>query len=263
MILRVKTLAARAVLCCTVGSLAAPPLSAQVPHAVHGPRLGGAFASAAADTLHLEAIWSEQRRLRLLVMDASSEPLPIERLRGIEAVAIAGDRESPLTLLEADFYFEARLPTLSMPAAIVVRLKASADAPEDRLTFSFADYSPNILAIGIAAPAEIPGTLAGILSAVADDRRIVPALIELGDFTGLLDAEHRIRERVLAIEPYLEPLPAAAKVAAQSAITSVVRACWLLHTVMDYGNTPQRDAAVKRLGDAVDRTLAAVSGLAR
>jgi hypothetical protein len=233
------------------------------PHAAHGARLGGEFATAASDTFHVEAIWSEQRRLRVLVHDSSGAPVPMERLREIEAVVIAGDRESPLTLLEADLYFEARIPSLAMPAVINIRFKASAAASEDRLTFAFAGYSASGLGLGIPAPAEIPGTLAGILSAVADDRRAVPVLIGQADAAGLVDAENRIRERVLAIEPYLEALPGHAKMTAQSAITSVVRACWLLHTVVDYGNMPQRDAAIKQLEEALDRIFAAVSGIAR
>jgi hypothetical protein len=263
MIARVKKLAALALLCGAVCSVVTPAAAQSAPHARHQATLGGAFATAASDTLHVEAIWSEQRRIRVVVQDAIGAPVPLERLRGIEGVAVASGRESPLTLLEADEYFEARLPTLELPAVISVRLKASPAAAEDRLTFSFTDYSPIVLGLGIAAPAEIPGTLAGLLSAVADDQRAVPVLISQSDIAGLFDAENRIRERVLAIEPYLEPLPAEAKLAAQAAITAVVRACWLLHTVMDYGTPPQRDAAVKQLVYAVDRVLAAVSGIPR
>jgi hypothetical protein len=263
MIFRVKTLAAAA-WWCVVWSSAAPALSAQpAPHAVHDGRFGGNFAATASDTLHVEAIWSQQRRLRVFVMDATGNLLPIERLREVVATAIAGDRESPLTLLEAEFYFEARIPTLPLPAVIVVRVKPSPAAAEERLSFSFTDYSPELVGIGSTPPVEIPGTLAGILTALEDERRSARTAVNASEFSALLGAEDRIRDLVLAIEPYLERLPAAERLKAQSAITAVVRACWLLHTVFDYGAAGQRDAVFRQLDEALDRTVAAVSGMAR
>ena len=239
------------------------PVSAQpAPHAAHDARAGGLFATAAGDTLHIEASWSEQRRVRLFVTDGSGSPIPLDRMRAFEARAIAGGVESPFTLLEADYYFEARIPTLAAPAVIVVRLTPAPAAAEDRLTFTFPGHSPAVVPDSLA-PVEIPGTLPGILVALGEERRTVQSLIDHQRFAELLGAENRIRELVLAIEPYLGRLAADARLDAEVAITSVVRACWLLHTVLDYGSVPQRDAALKRLSDGLDQTIAAVSGISR
>jgi hypothetical protein len=219
------------------------------------------FAAVSSDTLHLEASWSEQRRVRLFVSDASGSPLSLERLRTFTALAIAGNGESPFSLIEANAYFEARISTLPTPAVIVVLFKASATAPAERVTFSFSSYSAAVVP-GSLSPAEIPGTLKGILEALAAEQRTTQSVIERAEFSELLGSEDRIRDLVLATEPYLDRLSTEARGRAQLAITGVVRACWLLHTVLDYGTVPQRDAAIKQLNDALDRTLAALSGLA-
>jgi hypothetical protein len=196
-------------------------LSAQsAPHAAHDPRLGGAVAAIVSDTIHIEAVWSEQRRLRLFIWDATGDLLPLERLREIDARAIAASRESRLQLLEIEGYFEARIPTLLPPASIVVRVKASPALAEEQVAFTFATYSPDVLGLAMASPPDIPDTLAGILSAIAGDRREAKALLEAGQFFALPLTEERIRERVLAIEPYLAALPAAERVKAAAAIAS-------------------------------------------
>jgi hypothetical protein len=229
--------------------------SAQQPHAAHGARLGGTFATAAGDTLHLEVSWSEQRRVRMFVTDASGLPIPLEALRSLEAHAVVGDAQSPFTLLEVESYFEARVPTLPLPASIEVRLKPHASAEEERLSFSFPEYSAVIS--GSSAPAEIPATLEGVLDALAAEQRAMQAIVDREAFIDLLGTESRIRELALALEPHLEAMPSA-RPRAQAAITAVVRACWLLHTVLDYGVNPQRDAALAQLNDA----LRDVAGLA-
>jgi len=230
----------------------------QAPHAAHGARFGGAFATTTGDTRHVEVVWSEQRRVRLFITDASGGPLPIDQLRDVQARAVAGDRESPFTFLEADYYFESRVPTMALPAVVAVWIKPSPGAMEERLTFSFNDYSPAIAGLDAAAPVEIPATLSGIVAALNDERRAAQTIVEREEFPELLGTEDRIRDLVLALEPYLEPLAAEARTKARSAMTTVVRTCWLLHTVMDYGAVPQREAVLKQLGEALDRLAAAL-----
>lgn len=247
---------------CVMSCGIATAAPAQAPHATHEARLGGAFATAAGDTLHVEALFSEQRRVRLFVTEASGAPIPLERLRTIEATAVAAGRESPFILLESDGYFEARIATLMLPAAISVRFKTPAAAPDERFDFEFRDYSPAV-ALDIMSPVEVPGTLQGILGALADERRLAQSIIDRQQFPELLGTEDHIRDLVLAIEPYLERLSAGRRERAQDAITAVVRACWLLHTSLDYGTIAQRDAALAQLNDTLDRTVAAVADLAQ
>ena len=265
MISHVKTAAAVAVFCCSLCTALAGQVRAQpAPHDAHQGRHGGAFAAAAADTLHVEAVWSEQRRLRLLITDASGDPLTIETLRGIEAIVVAGDSEAFASLIETEHHFEARIPTLRLPAVIDVRFKASAAAPEERLVFNFDDYSKPIDAVPREAPAEIPDTLAGILRVLDEDRRAAEAIAaEKDDTSRLLPIEERIRERALAIDPYLKALSTAQRLHAEATVTLVVRTCWQLHIVLDNGTSAQLDATVAQLGEALDRVRAAVEGLVR
>jgi hypothetical protein len=232
------------------------PALAQPPHAAHSARLGGAFATAAGDTLHVEVSWSEQRRVRLFVTDASGSPIPLETLRGFEAHAVAGDRQSPFTLLEVESHFEARVPTLPLPATIAVLLRPNAAAQEERLAFSFREYSAVVA--GSSAPVEIPPTLEGILDALAAEHRAMQPIIEREAYIELLGIEDRIRELALALEPHFEAMPVV-RFQAPAVLTAVVRACWLLHTILDYGTNPQRDAALRQLGDAL-RDVADLAG---
>jgi hypothetical protein len=264
MISAVKFIAASVLLGTLSVGLARPLLAQSASHAPHEGRYGGAFATAAADSLHVEAVWSEQRRIRLFVTDASGNVLRIERLRGIEATAIADSRESAAVLIEIDRHFEARVPTLRLPAAISVRFKASPESPGELLQFTFDDYSQQIDPSDRPAPAEIPDTLAGILRALEEDRQALHKIFAEGIDAGrMLPIEDRVRDHVLAIEPYLEPLTGARRSGAEYAITRVVRSCWLLHTVMDHGNDAQLAAALTEVNDALTRLQASVSGLTR
>jgi len=239
---------------CAVGAMHAQP----APHASHGPRSGGAFATAATDTLHLELSWAEQRRARLFVVDATGAPIALEKLRDFEIGVVAGGRESPFVLLEVEGYFEARIPTLTLPATMALRLRPDTSAEAELLTFSFSDYSAAVY--GSTAPAEIPPTPAAILDAMADEWRTMEALIDRGAFLELLGPEDRIRELVLALEPHLEARPPSERIRAQSAITATVRAGWLLHTALDYGSGAQRTAAIADLDHALREVAAAVGG---
>lgn len=239
-----------------------PVLAQQAPHLAHEGRHGGAFATAASDTIHVEAVWSEQRRIRFFLVGATGDPLTLETLRDVEATAVVGGDESPAALIELDSHFEARIRTLPLPATISIRLKMSRGAPEDLLAFTFEDYSRQIDDIARPSPPEIPPTLAGILAALEEDRRALQTIFaEKVDANRLLPVEERIRERAIAIEPYLSNLPGQRRAEAQTAITSIVRSCWLIHIVLDFGNAAQFSDSVNQLNEALMRIPAAVSGL--
>jgi len=241
MIRRVTFLYRAAIGCAMALSVATPAMAQSAPHAAHEAHFGGMFSPAAGDTLHVEAVWSEQRRLRVFISTASAEPLTIERLRDIRARVLIGNRASALELLEVDGYFEARIPTLALPATMVVALTTPAAPAEERLTMTFSTYSADVRGFGSSPPPEIPVTFRGILDALAEDRRAAQSFIDRGQFAFLSDPEERIRERAMAIEPHLDALDAGR------------RARWLLHMSLDYGDLPQRLAAFKAIADGLDR----------
>ena len=55
----------------------------------------------------------------------------------------------------------------------------------------------------------------------------------------MLPIEERVRERTIAIEPYLVTSPDERRRAAKAATALVVRSCWLLHIVLDFGSQEQ------------------------
>jgi len=243
---------------CVAGLFSARDAHAQeAPHAVHGARLGGSFAAAADDTVHVEVSWSEQRRVRLFVADASGAPIPIERLRDFEATATAAGIESRFTLLEVEGYFEARVPTLAQPASIAMRLRTGGGEAES-FTFVFAEHSAAMP--GSSSPVEVPPTVAGILDAVAHERRTMQQHLDGHTALEALGPEERIRELVLALEPHVETKPPAERLRTQAAISAAVRAGWLLHTAIDYGSVEQRTAALAALDQALRDVAAAAGG---
>jgi hypothetical protein len=263
MIFGVKWLA-RVVICGAFCCGIVAPISArQAPHAAHGPRFGGAFTTASNDTVHVEVVWSEQRRVRMFFTDASGSPLPLEQMRGVQARIMTGDRATPFVWLEVDYYFEARIPTLTLPAVMTVEIKLSDAATEERRSFTFRQYSPAIPGMDGSSPVDIPITLNGILAALAEEHRGMQSAIARGAFPELLGTEDRVRDLVLAIEPHLDAVRPETRRKAQSVVTNVVRACWLLHTVLDYGTAAQRDAVVDELSDLLEKVAATLPGTPR
>lgn len=227
------------------------------------PRRGGVLQPAAGDTLHVEAMWAEQRRLRVFVWDATGAPLPVERLREFAGTVRAADRESPLRLIEVDGFYEARIATLSLPATVEVELQPSPGDRTERLSFTFEAYSVDRSGLMMTAPIEIPPTLKGILDALAENRRELRTLVERGEFMAVYGPDDRIRDLVLATEPYVAQLPEAAQRAVEAVRTDVIRTGWLLHTAIDYGGEAQARAAAQMFDAGLDRLAALFSGIAR
>lgn len=244
---------------CPIGNATAQ----QAPHFPHESRFGGIFASAAGDALHLEGIWAAQRRFKLLVIDGSGAPLTLDQLRSMRGKVVAGGRETPLVLLEADSYFEARIPTLTLPATIAVQFQSSPTASIEGLTFTFAGYSIDTSGDAAEAPIEIPATLEGIIQALRIDQQDGRARVARGDLSALTESEHRIRELVTALEPYVSARPEESRRGAEAARLRVMRGVWLLHIAFDYGNAAQTREAFSRLSAAIDDTIAAFGGVAQ
>ena len=130
---------------------------------------------AADDRLHVEGLWPGQRLFKLFVYDAEMRPLPPDRLAGIKGRVLVGDR--PFALVpSAKGFLEARIPPLTMPAALTVQI-----GPEE-FRFVFPDYSVEREPFTfILPPTPIPGTLPKLLAALQQDSRDAQSLFDGGN----------------------------------------------------------------------------------
>lgn len=242
--------------CCIAASVTLASAQQPPPHD-HEPRFGGALFPAAGDTLHIEGVWSEQRRFKLFVSDPAGRLLPVDRLRAVRGRVLVGDRAFPLELQPGVAFLEARIPTMPIPAQFSVQVEVAPGGPEEGFELLFSDYSDERRARGEALPTVSPTTLPGILAAVRQDRRDGQWLLDRGELVTVSIPAERIRYRVLELEPYISRLRVSARPRAEAALLTAVRAVWLLHTATDYGNDVQIGAAFAALGLALDEVEAA------
>jgi hypothetical protein len=117
------------------------------PHGDHNPKHGGSFMMA-SNNWHLEVTHPANGVFRLYIYDAWSKPFspPGLAARIVEANTTPGsDRRVPAAVpfkpVPRGGYLEARLPGLSMPANIGVKVRFEAHDAEYPCDFLFYDYS--------------------------------------------------------------------------------------------------------------------------
>jgi hypothetical protein len=107
------------------------------PHGDHNPKHGGSFIMA-PNNWHVEATHPGPAQFRLYVYDEYSRPfIP----RGFASRIVVGDTSIPFKPAGGGAFLDARVPQLSLPAAIVVRARFEDNQPEYRFDFQFYDYS--------------------------------------------------------------------------------------------------------------------------
>lgn len=218
-------------------------------HTTHYPRYGGQLFPVAGDTLHIEGTWPAQRVFRLYVYDVDSRPLPAERLRQISGRVEAGGSTAALVLADGEGFFEARVPTLKLPAEIVLYL-ALANGAEDGAYFIFPAHSDDRALTFALEPTVIPETLALTLAALRDDVAGAEALMEQQQSAFVFGPSIRARDHALALERFL-PASGEARARAEAQIREAVRVAWLLHIASDEGTVAQVQAALDELRRAV------------
>ena len=117
------------------------------PHGDHNPKHGGSFLMA-SNNWHLEVTHPANGLFRLYIYDAYSKPFapPGLAARIVEANTVPGhDTRQPVavpfTPVPRGGYLEARLPGLSTPANIGVKVRFEAKDDEYPCDFLFYDYS--------------------------------------------------------------------------------------------------------------------------
>ena len=201
---------------------------------------------------------------------------------------------SKFTLVPRTGYLEARVDTASMPAQMTAKVQFRSDAPEYRFDFTFPAFtkqpaapcgaglkpcatgtrvavspapptpttmpeppSPQPAVDPGAAPTSIPETVPEIVVQLKTRHQEIGELVQRGAFGALWVPAFQARDLSIALETHLGELPAAAREAAQPAITRLVRTAWLLDAFGDVGNRQQIVEAYAIFGAAVDEVVSA------
>jgi hypothetical protein len=220
-------------------------------HSTHYPKHGGVFFPAAGDTRHVEGVWPRQRLLNVYVYDEDSRPLALERLRAMSGRVVIGTATFPLVLRAHDRMFEARIPTLKIPAELIVELRWPGRAEPEGLQVIFPHLTDVRARTFALEPTVMPRTLAGLLEALRKDAIDGERLIDEGQSAYVFGPAVRAKDHALALDPFVAALAADPRARAESAVRAAVRAAWLLHTAGDDGTIEQTREAAAQLRDAV------------
>lgn len=228
------------------------------PQHDHTPQHGGMLVPAADDTMHVEVTWPLQRVVRVFVYDSVMRPMPPDRLRGLRGRVRVGDRAYDLVPSSAGL-LEGRIPSLAVPARMTVEMSLTPGGVEEPFTVVFSGYSVEKDTIDfVLPPTPIPGTLAGLVSALRDDKRDVHGTVNAGGLTVAYAPAVRARDHLLALEAYLPTLAPSARPRADAAALAALRAAWLLHVAADNGMSPfEVRASADLLADALDEVVEA------
>lgn len=235
-------------------------LAAQAPraaHADHQPTQAGLFASAADDTIHLEAFLLPGPLLRVIVTDRAGQPLSAENLRALNIRIVANGNEQPMAISTDGLRVEHQLArAFAAPMTVTVGLTATA-ASGLVISFTFSQLNDGDAETFIIPPTIVPATRAGILEMLKTESAESQAILDGSPSHGVYIAVTRVRDLALALEAYLAELTLADRTRATTAIREAVRTSWLLHTAADNGVPSQTRLGVMQMREAIEELLSA------
>ena len=204
------------------------------------------MATIRGDTLHVEGVWSEQRRFRVYVTDVAGEPLPIAQLRQLAGEVIApSGAASPLAATGGEF-LEARIATVTAPAQFSVVIKG-AQRVDDVIGMHFVSYSAPPAELDIPTT-RVPPTAAEIVASILEQQSVVNELIGGGKYGQLYVPTTHVRNLVLALASSPESSGSVSRVAA---VRQLMVATWQLHLDGDNNGPFEVRRAATRFDDAV------------
>jgi hypothetical protein len=236
------------------------PARAQTPSDQTPPH-GGILVAASGNTLHIEAVWPMQRIVRVFVYDDQMRPLPPDRVLALSGridVAAQAFTLKPTT----EGFLETRIPSLPLPAQMVLEIAFRQGAVAERFPLAFPGYSVDNRPFDfLLPPTPIPDTMAGLLSALRDDARDAHASVAGSASIFAYAPAIRARDHLLALDSYVPTLAPPAQPHAEAAVRAAIRAAWLLHVAADNGISPWAvRGSVDVLTEALDDVVGAFGG---
>ena len=193
-------------------------------HAAHAGEHGGVVLALFDDSLHVEAVWREQRRFRLYFSNVEGRLFGPGALREWH-VGVSGPSKKPAPAAPAPDgeSFEARIESTPLPGTFQVVVRR-ADDSEDSAGITFTSHSMPPTEFSLA-PTVIPPTPPGIVSSIQEQASIAQRMLSGSQFGTLFQPMTRVRDLVLALKP---------GGTAQTAATQLlIRATWSLHIAGD------------------------------
>ena len=265
------------------------------PHGNHNPRHGGQFFMAPDNWHHIEGAYPTARSFRLYVYDDYGRPLPADKLKDVEARVVTKETFDPATRKTTELsafplrvargraYLEARVDTNALPAEMTAKVRFARDTDEHRFDFTFdkltqepaaptslpqAAKAAAATAPAPAAPpapatsqpgaaADMPTTMAGIVTELQRKSTEVRDLIARGDFAAVWVPAFAAKDLAISLEPHLAHLQAGKRDIGEPALARVVRGAWLLDAAGDVGNRQQIEAAYSTFSAGVADVAAA------
>ena len=250
---------------CPVCNMALEPSTSTRPHQDHNPKHGGMFFMAPDNWHHLEGTYPEEGVFRVYLYNNFSEPLNVKAFKGRAVLKEVFDTDTKQTrallaypLLAAcdGSYFEAHIGSSDLPREVTAKVRFERDSDFDRFDFIFADISvdaeivaPTATALGALV---IPGTPAGIATAIAERNVRVRELVTAGNFTQIYVAALDAKNLAVALERHVEEAPAERRASLQWALRQLVRSAWLLDDYGDLGNKEKVYMAYDLFDEAVE-----------
>jgi hypothetical protein len=230
----------------------APEAGVRPPHQPHTAHHGGVFFETGGDTVHMELVWQEQRRVRIYLSDAFGEPLagPPPRVRVVTADQVS----APFVAAATGEYLEARIATQRLPATLQVMVTAPGAAEERSFGFVLSALGTEPFDFTVP-PTEIPPTRAAVLDAIGTQVKAAEELVAAGAFGRLYLPATHLRNLLLAL-PSRPEASIPDRRALEPQLLHALRLAWLIHLSGDVGSPVQTRATMTELRRAVDALAA-------
>jgi hypothetical protein len=236
-------------------------------HGNHNPQHGGQFFMATDAWHHLEGTYPSPGVFRVYLYDNYTKPLSAARTAAVKARVVTKETTDPQTFVTREVasvpltpsadgtWLEAAIGEFPLPANLVVQAAFTADTPEQRFDFTFAEHSvdsaPPTVDGATRLAMDVPDDPAGVLAMLLERRDSVREVVGRGGLTEVWVPALQAKELALALELHAREFPAAQRAQVSEAVRQVVLAAFRLDASGDRG---ERD----EVGRASDALVAAV-----
>jgi hypothetical protein len=236
-------------------------------HGNHNPQHGGQFFMATDAWHHLEGTYPSPGVFRIYLYDNYTKALSKERTAAVKARVVTKETTDPETFVTREVasvpltpsadgsYLEATIAEVPLPASLVVQAAFTADTPEQRFDFTFAEHSvdaaPPTIDGATRLAMDVPDDPAGVLAMLIERRESVREVVGRGGLTEVWVPALQAKELALALELHAREFPAAQRAQVSEAVRQVVLAAFRLDAAGDRGERDEVGQATAVLVEAV------------